>query len=417
MARIHVIGAGLAGLSAAVRLTAEGRAVVVYEAAAHAGGRCRSMHDEVLGCTIDNGNHLMLSGNHATMAYLDRIGARDTLLSPNEAVFPFVDLASGEHWQVRPNRGRIPWWIFVPSRRVPGTNPGDYLAALRLGRGDPMATVAACLDRGSLLYQKFWEPLAVSVLNTAATEGAARLLWPVVVEIFGRGGAAARPCIARDGLSASLVDPALAYLSAGGAEIRFGRRLRSVVTAGGRVTALDFGRTEEAVGDGDKVVLALPPTTTAALLPGTPAPRDSRPIVNAHFRLDRPPDMAENLPFLGMIGGAAHWLFVRGQVVSVTVSAAVDLAPLPAEAIAARLWTDVARALTMQAAPLPPWRVVKEKRATFAQTPDSMALRPGPGTALANLVLAGDWTATGLPATIESAVRSGVAAADAVTRP
>lgn len=423
MGTVHVIGAGLAGLSAALRLTrpstgtgtGTGGKVVIHEAAGHAGGRCRSLHDDTLGCLIDNGNHLLLAGNTAAMAYLDEIGARDTLFVPDEPAFPFFDLASGARWTVRPNRGRLPWWIFSPSRRVPGTRARDYLAARRLGTKDPQATVSGCLDDGGALFQRFWEPLAVSILNTAAEEGAASLLWPVFVEIFGRGGAAARPCLAREGLSASLVEPALVCLRARGAEVRFGQRLRALEDTDGRVTGLDFGDGPVRLEAGDQVVLAVPPAAAASLLPGIEAPTDSRPIVNAHFRLEAPPETANGLPFLGLVGGAAHWLFIRGPIVSVTVSAAVDLVDEPADTIARKLWADVARALERPAGPLPPWRVLKEKRATFAQTPAAAARRPGTRTRLANLALAGDWTDTGLPATIEGAIRSGIAAAEKVT--
>ena len=415
MATVHIIGAGLAGLSAAVRLATSGRRVVVHEAAGHAGGRCRSFHDDAIGGIIDNGNHLLLSGNSAAMAYLDEIGARDTLITSSEPAIPFVDLASGERWTVRPNPGRLPWWIFSPGRRVPGTRAADYLAARRLGRGGAGATVADCLSATGPLYARFWEPFAVSVLNTAAEEGAASLLWPVIVEIFGRGGAAARPCIARQGLSASLIDPALAYLRAQNTEIQFGRRLRALDGGNGRIAGLDFGGGREAVDDADNVVLAVPPAAAAALLPGIVTPEESRPIVNAHFRLDAPPALADDLPFLGIVGGAAHWLFLRGPVVSVTVSAATRLVDEAAEDIARLLWKDVAQALERPSTPMPPWRVVKEKRATFAQTPEAAGRRPGPITQYSNLFLAGDWTNTGLPATIEGAIRSGVSAARCVT--
>ena len=114
------------------------------------------------------------------------------------------------------------------------------------------------------------------------------------------------------------------------------------------------------------------------------------------------------------MGGTCQWLFVRGDIASVTVSAADALADQPSAAIAGRFWADVTRALGLGDAPLPPHRIVKEKRATFAQTPEEVARRPGTRTAWRNLCLAGDWTDTGLPATIEGAVRSGRAAADAV---
>src|SRR5579871_3933706 len=163
---VHVIGAGLAGLAAAVKLAAVGRRVSVYEAGDHAGGRCRSYFDTALGCRLDNGNHLLLAGNRRAMAYLDLIGARATLVGPRDARFPFVDLTTGRRWLLRPNRGRLPWWMFDARRRVPDTRAIDYLAALRLWRARDTDTVAARLDPHGVLYQRLWAPLAIAALNT-----------------------------------------------------------------------------------------------------------------------------------------------------------------------------------------------------------------------------------------------------------
>jgi hydroxysqualene dehydroxylase len=143
---VHVIGAGLAGLSAALRLTAGGARVVIHEATAFAGGRCRSYRDAALGMTIDNGNHLLLSGNHAALAYLREIGAEQQLIGPKAAEFPFVDLSGGERWTLRFNDGRLPFWVFDSRRRAPGTRPLDYVPLARLlwaGPGKKVGEVIA----------------------------------------------------------------------------------------------------------------------------------------------------------------------------------------------------------------------------------------------------------------------------------
>jgi len=409
--RIHIIGAGVAGLSCAVRLVRAGRQVTLYEAAGHAGGRCRSFHDATLDRLIDNGNHLLLSGNRAVASYLEEIGAADSLTGPERAEFPFLDLASGIRWTVAPNSGRIPWWIFMPGRRVPDSRAWDYLQGIRLASAGRKTTVASVLDTARPLYRRFWEPLAVAVLNTSADEGAASLLWPVIRETFGRGEAACRPRIARVGLSDSFVDPALRLLEKAGCPVLLNHRLRGIEANGGRVAALDITGGRVHLGADDLVILAVPPTAAAVLIPGLTVPRGSRAIVNGHFRLAR---AREGLSFLGIVGGVCQWLFVRGDIASVTASAADDLADEPAPAIAARMWREIAQALGLGDGPVPPHRIVKEKRATFAQTPEEAERRPGPGTAWPNLALAGDWTDTGLPATIEGALRSGQKVADLV---
>jgi squalene-associated FAD-dependent desaturase len=407
----HVIGAGVAGLAAAVALRNWGWTVTVHETAGHAGGRCRSFYDQAVGCRIDNGNHLLLSGNKAALAYLADIGAADSLTGPAKAAFPFLDLKTGERWTVEVGPGAMPWWIFSRERRVPGSSAADYLSALRLAWADENATVAECLGSDNPLFRRFWEPLAVAVLNTAADEGAASLLWPVVRETFGRGEAACRPLIARQGLSESFVDPALRFFEDRGVRFIAGHRLRAMNMEGDRVMALNFDADDVSLAASDSVVLAAPPAVAAALVPDLDVPGDSRAIVNGHFRLPRPPG---DLSFLGLVGGVAQWLFVRGGVASVTVSAAGALADEDADVIAAMLWSEVRRALSLGETSLPPHRVVKEKRATFAQTPAEVRRRPAARTRWKNLYLAGDWTRTGLPATLEGAIRSGRDAAKSV---
>jgi hydroxysqualene dehydroxylase len=408
---VHIVGAGIAGLAAAVRLVRRGRRVRLYEAAGQAGGRCRSYCDARLERTIDNGNHILLTANREALSYVEEIGAAGSLVGPARAAFPFVDLKSGERWTLRPGAGPIPWWLLDPRRRVPGTGLGAYLSGLRLAWAGPEDTVAACLDAGDPLWARFWEPLCVAALNTAPEEASARLLWLVVRESFLRGEAACRPLIAREGLAASFVDPALATLRQAGAEISFNARLRALELDADRVRALDFGGERVVLAPADRVVLALPPAVAAELLPDFDVPDESRPIVNVHIRLDEPPRLPDELPFLGLVGSWADWLFLRGDVVSLTVSAARALAEESSEAIGGRLWRDTALALDLPLAPQPPMRVIKERRATFAQTPAALARRPPARTRWANLMLAGDWTDTGYPATIESAVRSGRAAA------
>ena len=416
--RVHIVGAGLAGLACAVRLASAGAAVSLHEAAPHAGGRCRSYHDPVLDCEIDNGNHLILSGNRSMLAYLADCGAADELRGPPRAVVPFIDLTTGERWTIRPNDGRLPWWLCAPSRRAPDGGLAAHLSGLmRLRKAGEDDTVADVLG-GNPLYARFWRPIAVSILNTPAEQASAALLWRTMAESLALGGTACRPLFPRQGLSRCFVDPALATLERLGAEVRFNARLRGIERNGARVLALNFGDGALRLGEADKVVLAVPPDTAARLLPDLPAlaePWDFHPILNAHFRLDRPAALPGGLPFLGVTGGDwVDWIFARGELLAVTLSAAGERADEAAEAIAPAIWREVQAALGLADMPLPPYRIVKEQRATIAQTPAQAARRPAATAPGDNILLAGDWTATALPCTIEGAIRSGHEAAEIV---
>lgn len=408
---MHVIGAGLSGLACALRLTRSGISATLHEAAAQAGGRCRSYWDNKLERRLDNGNHLLLSANHAALDYLSAIGARKHLIGPPSARFPFLDLESGERWALELGDSPIPWWIFQRARRVPGSSPLDYLSFLQLAAARSHETVADCLTRRNALWSRFWQPLCTSALNTVPEEASAQLLWRTLRESFARGGQACRPLVPKQGLSKSFIDPALKVIEAGGSNIAFNRRLRSFTFDGDRITALNFGETQLSLGPDELVVLALPPGNAAQVVPGLKTPDDSRPIVNVHLRIDLPPAkeplLPPNLPFLGLVGGAFDWVFLRDDIASLTVSAASQLAEASAEEIAVRAWRETAQALKLDPDTAYQARVVKERRATFAQTPAALKLRPGARTAWHNLFLAGDWTETGYPATIESAIRSG----------
>jgi len=413
---IHIVGAGLAGLSAAVRLATEGHDVAVYEGAGQAGGRCRSFVDAKLGCLIDNGNHLLMSANHAALSFLSEIGAQDSLIGPARASYPFYDLQSGRRWRLRPNRGLVPYWLLDRERRVPDTKLSDYWPGLRFPSAGPEHTVADLVPTSGPLYKAFWEPLTLAALNTTPDKGSARLLWSVLRETFARGEAHCRPLIAREGLGESFIRPALGFLERKRSPVQFNRRLRRLVMNGKRVVALDFGSTQESAGDHDCVILAVRASQAASLVPGLIVPDEGETIVNAHYRLPEPVMPPEGQPVLGLVNADAHWIFMRGEIVSLTISAAGELADEPAESLLPRLWKETARALELQHLPEPPGRLIKEKRATFDQSPAGVARRPGAETTIGNLVLAGDWTDTGLPATIEGAIRSGHRAAALLLR-
>ncbi|GBR47484.1 hydroxysqualene dehydroxylase HpnE [Neokomagataea thailandica] len=426
MSRVHIIGGGLAGLSAAVELAAQAQ-VTIYEAGPACGGRARSFYDRTLDAVIDNGNHLLLSANELTFRYLDIISARHTITGPDTPIFPFFDLSEHRGWTLHLSRGKIPFWMLPGGRRVPGMKLKELGALWKLVRAKAETTVESCLGEGTL-SRKLLAPFAISALNTDLETGSARLLGNIVQKSLARGGHACLPRFPKVGLSESFVDPALDYLKRYHAQIHCSTRVTSLNQDGdgGRITSFETSNGVITVDEGDYVILAVTAPVAQNLLPTLPTPDAFESIANAHFRL--PEDITargivDQARFVGLVGGVSEWLFLKGHILSVTVSAANRYAKRDSSEMLATIWSEVRRALdpvlpTPLPVAMPPARLLREKRATFAATPEQDKKRPRTRdghiiTGLSNLALAGDWTQTELPSTIEGAIQSGLAAVSA----
>jgi squalene-associated FAD-dependent desaturase len=270
--------------------------------------------------------------------------------------------------------------------------------------------VAEVMKCDGPLYERLWQPVLNAALNTDPKEASARLAATIIWETLAAGGRASRPLIAAQGLSNVFVDPAIECLQSSGTSIRFGHRLRAIGLESGRAVTLNFGDESASLPADSAVVIAVPPWVAASLVPGLTTPSEFRAIVNAHFRVKAPADFPA---MIGVVNGTVEWIFAFPDRLSVTISAGDRLLDAPREALARDLWREVA-AVANIADDLPPWQIIKERRATFAALPSQEVRRPDAKTAWDNLVLAGDWTATGLPGTIEGAIRSGNRAADLI---
>lgn len=400
----------MAGLAAAERLCQSRRTIVMHEATAQAGGRCRSYYDQSTGMVIDNGTHLLLSGNHAALSFTEAIGSRPGLRGPDEAQFPFIDIASGEQWTLRFGDSRFPWWVFDKDRRVPQTAVVDYLSLARLVWTSADKPIGKLMNCDGPIYDRLLEPLLLAALNITPREGSAKLAGAVIRESLALGGQACRPLLAREGLGSVFVEPAIVHLRERGVAIVFEDELIELLFGNGRVSRLKFARQTVDLGVNDAVILAVPPYVATNLVPGLIAPSSFRGIVNAHFRIDPPAHLP---PMLGVINGTCEWIFPLSGRISATISDAGRLFDVPRTELAQTMWNDIAKVADLPST-LPPWQIVRERRATFAATPEENARRPTAETSWENLFLAGDWTQTGLPATIEGAIRSGYRAADLV---
>ena len=415
MSHTHIIGAGLSGLSSGVRLCERAERVSLYDSAGQAGGRCRSFYDKHLETVIDNGNHLIMSGNRSARDYLDLIGADDPLTGPPFAAYPFVDVATGQRWTVRLNEGPIPFWIFDKKWRVPDTNIIDYIKAAGIAFAGTEKSVADIVDKDSVLFKRFWEPLTLAVLNTTPEQGQAKLLWSVIRETFLIGGQASIPLVAKKGLGPSFIDPAVGYIERNGGTVRFGARLRNLGVEEGRISHLNFSDETIELGIDDKVILALPPSRLRQIMAEFDPPRDDASILNVHFRMSEtvPTRAIGEGPFIAMVSSLGQWAFVRDDVISITTSAshALGADDRPNDDVVNQIWRETQVALDLGPVEYSRVRVIREKRATPDQSPTGAAKRLKAQTPYKNLLLAGDHTDTAVPATIEGSIRSGERAA------
>lgn len=395
--RTHIVGAGIAGLSAALTVTGEGGEVIVYEALPQAGGRCRTIHP-ANGFTHDNGAHVLFAANTRALSLLKAVGAREKWIEPEPSGLPIYNLRAGSMRRI----GLSPWSWLLPGRRPEGLGIADLMRLARLALSSQDCPVASFIGKRPIL-DSLIEPLTIAVLNTPAAEASSqrlacalrRLIWP----------GACRLMVAKNGLSQDLIHPAVATLQARGTPILMGQRLRAVLTNGERVIGLSLTDRTIMLGPEDRVILALPPYEIERLLPTLPVPQQFEPILNVHYRL---PGL-QTPRFVGLIGALAQWMLIRPDHVSVTVSAADSSIEENAAEIATRIWRDIAPTLKNLGIDAsldcqPEARVVKERRATIRQA--ALPLPQPPLRPLSNLALAGDWIGS-LPATIESAVISG----------
>ena len=399
--RLYVVGAGIAGLAAALAAARAGHAVTLYEATRQAGGRCRAVEDGT-GAASDNGTHVLLGANRHALRFLEAIDARESWIEPEPDGLPVLDLATGEAHRI----GLSPWSWLRPAQRPPGLGFGQIARLIRLGLPGPDRSVASVMGEGTFT-RALIAPLTVAALNTPPEEASANRLARVLRRVLLPGSA--RLLVARRGLGPDLIEPALRTLERCGVVPAYGHRLRHLQVEGGRARKLGFGDQDVTLGQDDRVVLALPAYALARLLPGLDLPQRFEPIVNLHFPIEAGP-----VRFVGLLGGLAQWVLFRPGMASVTISAARTAVDLPAAELAARIWPEVQRAaasvgLRLPAA-MPTCRVVKERRATISQ-PAGLRLRT-PRRPYSNVTLAGDWLSS-LPATIEAAVASGTAAVGA----
>ncbi|MCM2304602.1 MAG: hydroxysqualene dehydroxylase HpnE [Elusimicrobia bacterium] len=434
---VIVLGGGFAGLSCAVALAKKGRKVLVLDKKPHLGGRAYSFREN--GLDVDNGQHLFMGCYLATREFLKTIGTEAGLDIYEDVVVDYAEAGGGR------DRLSCPSWLPAPLHLaagligLKGVSFGEKTALLAFDRAlksmrtgaipDSVErmTVRAWLTSLGLsanFQTRFFDPAAIGILNDAPEVASAAGFVQALRQMFFTGRESSRFALARTGLSELYTDAARDYVEARGGRVISNARAASLIEAGGRVRGIvtDMDSRFEA----GHVVSTLPPWDLKKL--GLPAALRGRweelkpaPIVGATLKLDRPV-MTER--FLGMLRTETHWVFNKtlihgtkeqGQTVAVVISGAHKQIGYSPEKIMAAAARDLAACLPeFSKAKILASKVVKEPFATLSPVPGDEAKRPEPGTGMPGFSFAGDWTRTGLPATIESACLSGRIAAEKI---
>jgi squalene-associated FAD-dependent desaturase len=437
---VAVVGGGMSGLAGATALAELGWRVGVIEARAALGGRATSRRDERLGCEVDNGPHLFAGAYREVAALLGRLGTADRLRRAPRLRVPLRESGGRSavlEWGAAP--GVLGLSQGFARFRVLSAADRARLLAVPLAAGhdetESDGPLGAWLDRlgqTPAARRWLWDPMAKAVFNEDPARLSARLFATVVRRLFLGGAPAAALAHPVGGLSHLYAEPAAAYLEARASRVLRGVGARAVRPAGdGWEIHLDEGEPIRA----RTVCLAVPPERALALLSagGQSAPPalaaaagvTYAPLISVHLRFEGDAPLLDE-PFAGFVDGDFAWCFDRtalggaggpGRQVSLVAPGARALLELTAEQIAAAAraalgaHTGAAGARAVTAA-----RVVKEPHAAPSLTPEAARARPATRTEIPGLVLAGDWTDTGLPATLEGAAQSGHAAARTLHR-
>ena len=437
--RVLVAGGGWAGCAAAVELARQGAQVTLAEAARSLGGRARGV--EVRGRMLDNGQHILLGAYGETLRLLRSVGVDPEaamLRLPVQMRYP----AGGAGMDFAAPRLPAPLHLVAALLRAKGLVRADKMALARftttarwmgwqLDHDCPVAELLERFDQTTRLNRLLWRPLCIAALNTPPERASSQVFLAVLRDSLGaKRRAASDMLLPRLAMGALFPEAAADFLRREGAAVLTGVKLAGIAPgAEGGWNAQLAGSAADGA-DFDAVVLATPPWQAAALLAPHAHDLSARlegfshePIATCY--LQYAPGTRLGLPFYALeddpaAGRWGQFVFDRGQLdaaqdglLAVVVSAALEAASLPQEALAAAIATQLAQDFRNDNLANPAWtQVITEKRATFSCTPG--LVRPGNGTPLPGVVLAGDYTASDYPATLETAVRSGVAAATAI---
>ena len=400
--KIHIIGSGLAGLSTAINAIKKKINCEVYESSKNAGGRCRSFFDKQINLKIDNGNHLVFSANKSFLNFCETIGSMSTFKLISQDL-KFFDIKSYDSWELGFKENLLKNIFFKCP--IPKTSFFDYLSFLKFLFVKNNTTVDELVGR-SKIFTTFWEPFTLAVMNTSPDYATAKVLSNVLKETLFKGK---KNCLIYQPIKnwgESLIDPAVRFIKKNKVRINFNETLRKVNTRQGKIEELVFTNKKVKIKDGERVVFAIPPSNIVKLFPEFSLPCDYNTILNIHYKVSFKNQKLFKNEILGFINTISQWVFVKKNCISITVSDANKFNSLDSDTITKEVWKEVCTFLGKNIQ-YENAKIIKEKKATYIQSPKNNALIQKFNEKKINNIFAGDWTQNTLPCTIEASILSG----------
>ena len=421
MKHCMIIGGGFAGLSAAAYLTKQNIQVTLLESTPKLGGRAYSFTEQKSNDVVDNGQHILMGCYSNTINFLKLIGAKDNFIYQKSLQINFLT-QTGKLVRLKSFTSLYPFNLLFALLNFKAITITERLSLLKFVIKLPFISQQKLLDkyvRDWLKEEKqsddtiksLWQIIAVGALNTNLDKASAFMFREILMKIFFNGNFASTIILPKYGLSDAYVKNAKEYIESNGGNIKLSSSVKKFIISNNKIVGINTA--DEVYKDFDYVISAIPFYAFNNIYPklflDEKIKFEYSSILNIHIWLKNNP-MKEQ--FYGLINSPVHWIFNKGNHINLVISDADYLIDKPAEEIYKMCVGELIKCTKLKESDFSNYKVLKEKRATFVQSNKINYIRPSSNTKIANLFLAGDWTDTGLPSTIESAVKSGRVASE-----
>ncbi len=359
---------------------------------------------------IDNGNHLVFSANKNFTNFCELIGSSKTLkeISPN---FFFFDFEHNLEWNLDLSSGYTNF-LLGKKKLIPNTKLFDYFSLLKLFFVSKNSSVFEIVGN-SKIFKTFWEPLTLGVMNTAPNLASAKVLSNVLKETIYKGEEFCKIFQPKTNWNETLIKPAVTKIKKNGGQISYGNLLKRINITDNYVSELSFIKNKIKVNKNDRVIFSIPPTNLSKLLGNCSLPNQYNTILNLHFKV-KPKDIKLfKKPIVGFINSITQWVFVKSNHLSITVSNANNLNSHNTEELIINIWDEICKYIKKNII-YENVQIVREKKATYVQSPSNINLVKKFNNIPKNMILAGDWTQYNLPCTIEASILSGKKAIETI---